>query len=71
MNKRLYVRYYDKNGNYLDHGRMMLDSIPQINEIIHPFKTTKGDCNWRIIKIEIPENDSCYEFHIEDIGEIK
>ena len=62
---RLNVRYYDKDGKYLDHGRMIYQSIPAPGEVIHPFTTTKGSVSWKVIDVKMPENDPCFEFYVE------
>lgn len=65
---RLNVRYYDKDGKYIDHGRMIYPIIPIKDEIIHPFHTAFGKCDWKVIEVKMPDNDSCFEIYIEDLG---
>ncbi len=57
---RKYVRYYNLNGVYLDHGRMIYSSIPSVGQIIKPFP----GCLWEVIEVKFPENDQCIEIFI-------
>ena len=65
--KRLNIRYYDENGKYLDHGRL-IGSIANIGDTIHPFMTVNGECNWKVVDVKIPSNDSCFEICVKDLG---
>lgn len=61
---RINVRYYDRNG-YLDHGRMIYETIPAKGDIVHPFMGKNGQCNWRVFDVKMPENDSCFEIYVD------
>ena len=65
---RLNVRYYDKDGKYLDHGRMIYKTLPMAGDIIHPFITIHGDCDWKVVEVKMPTDDTCFEIYVEDLG---
>lgn len=64
---RLNVRYYDKDGNYVDHGRMIYEEVPKVGDIVSPFYYDKGKCQWKVLEVRFPEDDPCMEVQFEDI----
>jgi hypothetical protein len=64
-NGRQHVRYYSKDGKYMDHGRMIYETLPVPGDIIHPFITINGPCNWKVHEVKMPDNDPCVEIIVE------
>lgn len=63
---RNHVRYYDKDNQYVDHGRMIYPEIPKVDDIVSPFSAMKGGCKWRVLEIRFPDNDPCMELKFEE-----
>ena len=59
----------DENGKYLDHGRLSgIGNLPNVDDVIHPFMTIHGDCNWKVIDVKTLLNDFCFEIYVKDLG---
>jgi ribA/ribD-fused uncharacterized protein len=46
---------------------MIYEKLPEPGDIVHPFGTINGYCNWKVVDVKTPENDVCYEIYIEDL----
>ena len=64
---RKHVRYYRKNGRYLDHGRAVaLKGVePTPGSTVTPFPET----TWKVVEVRWPENYSCLEVYVDYDGE--
>lgn len=55
------VRYYNRNNEYFDHGRMIYKEIPEVGEFISPFPK----CNWKVLEVRFPDNDDSVELYVD------
>lgn len=67
MATRNHIRYYNQNGEFINHGEFIYESLPQIGDIINPVleKTSAGEM--RVLKLNSPENHDFYEIYIEEL----
>jgi len=67
-NGRNHVRYYAKNGKYIDHGRMIYKEIPKAGEIIAPFMGTNGPIKYKVAEVAFPPEDPCMVVYCEEVN---
>lgn len=66
MTTRNHIRYYNQNGEFINHGDFIYESLPQIGEMIHlVFSDNTSIGEIKVLKINSPENHDFYEIHIE------